>query len=90
MCGITGGCLALLGGLLCFWTISPGVPPWVTPPSDLLPPPLGLCDRRQVVSDSLTAIKQHLDVEKVGRGTAGAHHLFHHLHLEPSALGQHG
>lgn len=76
MCGITGGQLVLLGGLLCFWTMSPDVPCWVTPPSDLLSPPLGLCGRRRVVSDSLIATKQHLDVKKVERGTAGAHLLF--------------
>lgn len=58
------------------WTISPGVPPWVTPPSDLLSPPPGLCVRRHVVSDSVTAIKHHLTVEKVERGTAGVHLLF--------------
>lgn len=61
---------------MCFWTISPGVPPWVTPPSDLLSPPLGLCGRIHVVSDSLRAVKQHLDVEKAERCTAGAHLLF--------------
>lgn len=83
MCGITGEHLALLGGFLFLWIISPGVPPWVTTPSDLLSPPHGLRGRR--VSDSLVAIKQHLDVERVVRGTADAPLLFPPPAPEPSA-----